>query len=184
MTRHAFSFKSIVTSLVLAVGISGPAAAETVDEMFEALQDADPAEAQRIGERIYTEWSKSGSPTIDLLLQRAEDALEAENPQAAVEHLTAAIDHAPDFQQAYAYRAFAYYLMGYFGPALDDLARALEMEPRDYEAMFLFAVMLEEMGDPEGALEVLHKVLALNPHANFAPGVAARLEQALEGTTL
>jgi len=184
MTQHPPWFKSIVTSLVLAVGFSLPAAAETVDEMFEALQDADPAEAARISERIYVEWSKSGSAVVDLLIQRADDALMAEDAQAAIEHATAAIDHAPDFQQAYAYRAVAYYILGYAGPALDDLAVALRMEPRDYEALFLFGAILEEIGRPEDALEVYRQVLALNPHMEFAPGAAARLEAELEGQAL
>ena len=135
MTSVAHPFKCIVAAFGLAVGFSLPLAAETLDEMFEALAVAGPEEAQRIEDRIVTAWSKSGSASMDLLLQRGSDALDAGEYQAAVEHFTAAIDHSPDFAEAYHGRATAYYLLDYYGPALDDLRQALVLEPRHFGAL-------------------------------------------------
>ncbi|WP_440227336.1 hypothetical protein, partial [Escherichia coli] len=80
-------------------------------------------------------WSQSGSPAVDLLLRRGQDALEAGAPEVAVEHFTAAIDHAPAFAEGYAGRAAAYYLTGRVGPAIDDLRAALVLEPRHIAAL-------------------------------------------------
>ena len=41
----------------------------------------DAGEAGRIEAEIWIEWSKSGSPAMDLLLQRGEDAMELGNFQ-------------------------------------------------------------------------------------------------------
>ena len=47
-----------------------------LDELFDRLKTADAAEAGRIEREIWIEWSKSGSPAMDLLLQRGRDAME------------------------------------------------------------------------------------------------------------
>ena len=83
------------------------------------------------------------SAAIDLLLRRGQDALEAGDAPAAIEHLTAAIDHAPDFAEAYAARAGAYYLTNRAGPAIDDLRQALVLNPHHWEALSGFAIVLE-----------------------------------------
>jgi len=76
-----------------------PAAAQTakLDELFAELSEADARRAARIEREIWAEWSKSGSPAMDLLLQRGRDALAEGDYALAIEHLTALTDHAPDF---------------------------------------------------------------------------------------
>jgi hypothetical protein len=56
--------------------------------------------AAGIEREIWNEWSKSGSPAMDLLLQRGRDAMEAGDMTAAIEHLTALVDHAPTLPKA------------------------------------------------------------------------------------
>ena len=43
-------------------------------DLFARLQTAGEEEAGRIETEIWIEWSKSGSPAMDLLLQRGRDA--------------------------------------------------------------------------------------------------------------
>ena len=181
MTHRAFFSKSTVTAFLVGVWISLPAAAETVDELFEKLQEAEQAEADRVAERIVGEWSKSGSAAIDLLLQRGTDALEEGEFATAVEHFTAAIDHDPGFTEAYHARATAYFLQDYYGPALDDLAHVIEANPRHFLAMNTFAVILEQLGRPEEALEVYGRVLALHPQAEEVGAAVDRLNATLDG---
>lgn len=179
-------FKYIVTALALAVGISAPCAAQTarLDELFEALREAEPEQAGRLEGQIRTEWSKSGSPAMDLLLKRGEDALEAGDAQAAAEHLTALIDHAPDFAEGYHARATAFYQLGLYGPALDDLRQTLVLNPRHFGALFGFGAILQELDRPEDALEVFRQIAEISPNSPELAEVIAALEIQLEGQAL
>lgn len=187
MGRHRHFFKSIVAAGLAAVWISAPALADQarLDELFAQLSAAESVDAgNRITREIRNEWSRSGSAAVDLLLQRGLDALEEGDFAVAVEHLTAAIDHAPDFAQAWHLRATAYYMTGDIGPALSDLGQALILEPRHFGAMQGVAVLLEEMGRRDEALAVFRAVLAIHPTAPDIQGAIGRLERALEGQDL
>jgi tetratricopeptide (TPR) repeat protein len=142
MRALTIHFKCIVAAVVMAVGFSLPAAADEakLDDLFRQLSTAETADAATlIQNEIFIEWSKSGSASVDLLLQRGQDAIEAGDPVLAAEHFTAAIDHAPDFAEAYHGRATAYYMSGRIGPALDDLRQTLILNPRHFGAMRGFA---------------------------------------------
>lgn len=186
----ARDFKPVVTAFAVAVWISGPAGPvhaelSRMDDLFNQLATAESADAgARVAAAISTEWSKSGSPAIDLLLSRGRDALEAGENGAAVEHLTAAIDFAPDFAEAYHLRATAYYHLDLIGPALADLGRALELEPRHFGAMQGIGVLLEQMDRPERALDVFRAVLAIHPTDPDIAQAVERLTRQIEGDAI
>lgn len=185
------SFKCTVAAALAAVGISLPgvlwaqADPDKVADLLNQLATAEsPAAAARVAEALRTEWSKSGSAAIDLLLRRGNDAMEAGEFETAANHFTAAIDHDPAFPEAWAARASAYYSLGLIGPALDDLRQALVLNPSHFEVLTGFAVMLEEMGRPAEALEVFRQAQAINPQDELISGAVARIERDLEGTAL
>lgn len=188
MTSLDHPFKCTVAALLIAVGFSLPGQAsaqvETLDELFAALADAPEDEARRIENRIVSQWEKSGSAAMDLLLQRGSDALEAGELDAAAEHFSAAIDHSPDFAEAYHGRATAYFLLDYYGPALDDLRQTLVLEPRHFGALRGFAIILETIGQDQEALEVYRRIMDIHPHLEQARPSMERLEEKLRGQTL
>lgn len=162
------------------------AAQDTPDMNALFAQLADPAgEGWRIAESdILREWSRSGSPAMDLLLKRGEEALDQGDTATAIGHLTALTDHAPEFPAGYQTRAAAYATAGQFGPALADLARTLQLEPRHFAALTQLGVMLEESGDDARALEAYRQSLNIHPHQQEAIDGVARLEQKQSGTPL
>ncbi len=135
-----------------------------VNRLLLELQEAEPAAAQRIAKEIELEWSQSGSPAMDLLLKRGRDALEGGDAQAAIGHLTALTDHAPDFAEGWHTRAIAFANAGLYGPALEDLERALLLNPKNYNAMTSLGAVLIEVNRPEMAHEIFSKVLTIHPH--------------------
>ncbi len=155
-----------------------------MDLLFERLQQAEPQEVERIEGQIITEFGKSGSPAMDLLRRRGEEALEAGEFGIAVEHFTALVDHAPAFAEGYHGRATAYYNLGLYGPAIDDLRETLVLEPRHFGAMIGVAVILEELERPDDALEVWQQVEALMPNDPEVAEVIARLQTQMTGETL
>lgn len=155
-----------------------------MDRLFAQL--ARPGnDAWRIAETdILREWSKSGSPAMDLLLKRGEEALDMGDLDAAIGHLTALTDHAPDFAAGWQARAAAFAAAGYFGPAAADLARTLKLEPRHFAALTQLGVILEEMEDYEGALAAYRESLKIHPHQQEALDGVARLEKQQTGTDI
>ena len=155
-----------------------------LDGLFERLKTADAAEAGRIEREIWIEWSKSGSPAEDLLLQRGTDAMNLGDYPAAIEHFTAIIDQDPDFAEAWNARATAYYMAGEFGPSVADIGHVLTLNPRHFGALSGLAMILEESGKPERALEVYKAALAIHPHLQGAIEAVERLETEAEGQEL
>lgn len=154
------------------------------DDLFSRLAEPQ-GEGWRIAESdILREWSKSGSASMDLLLKRGEDALDLGDISTAIGHLTALTDHAPDFAAGFQARADAYYAAGAFGPAIADLGRALELEPRQFQALTQLAAILEEMGQDDRALAAYRQSLTIHPHQQEAIDGAARLERKALGTNI
>ncbi|WP_299154822.1 tetratricopeptide repeat protein [uncultured Tateyamaria sp.] len=167
----------VVTALLLTVGNSLPAGAQSsLEEMKEALRTAEPAEAMRLTREIERVWAQSGSTALDMLLRRGRDAMEDEDPDIAIEHLTAVTDHAPDFAEGWHARATAYYMKGLYGPALDDLQRALILNPDNYNAIFGLGVMLQEFGDFIRARSAFEQVLDLHPNHENATKALEQLK--------
>lgn len=163
-----------------------PALAEEarLDELFAALKTADESSWEAIEDRIWAEWSESGSAAMNLLLERGRSAMAADAPQAAVEHLTALVENAPDFAEGWNARATAYFQLGLYGPALADIARALALEPRHFGALSGLAVILEETGALERAARVYGAALAIHPRRPDLREALDRLEAELRGKSI
>ncbi|WP_339929791.1 tetratricopeptide repeat protein [Yoonia sp. 208BN28-4] len=155
-----------------------------LDDLFQELLEADEQTHSRIADRISGQWERSGSAAIDLLYRRGTDALEENEPGIAAEHLTAALDHDPTFAEGYHARASAYYALGMVGPALDDLRQTLVLEPRHFDAMFGFGVLLEELERYEDAAEVYRRIQEIYPLDPEAAAGLERISLQLEGQSL
>ena len=145
--------------------------------MLEALKSAEPAEATRLTREIERLWDLSGSTTVDLLLRRGREAMEDEDLDAAIAHLTAVTDHAPDFAEGWHARATAFYMKDLFGPALADLEKALALNPDNYNAMFGLGVMFQEFGDYARAEQAFRHVLDLHPYHENATTALDQLKR-------
>lgn len=177
--------KLIVGAVALTVmySLPRPAQAETVDEMFERLQQPS-VNSEAVEGRIQDEWSKSGSPSMDLLLQRGRAAMEAQDWPSAIGFFTALTDHAPEFAEGWNARATAYYHAGMIGPALADIRTTLRLNPRHFGALSGLALILEDLGHPEDAIEVWHQVERLTPYRATVKEAIERLDKELTGETL
>ncbi|PVA07109.1 hypothetical protein [Thalassorhabdomicrobium marinisediminis] len=175
-----------LTALLAGVGFSTPLYADEarVDQLFEQLRAAPPEEVDRLQNRILDEWRRSGSPAMDLLLRRGEDALEEGDAARAVEHFSALVDHAPTFAEGYNGRAAAFYQLELYGPAIDDLRQVLVLEPRHFGALTGVAVVLEELDRFDDALEVWQQIASYAPADPEVLAVIERLENRLQGQSL
>ncbi|TGD66342.1 tetratricopeptide repeat protein [Tabrizicola sp. WMC-M-20] len=185
MKVHRRFLNPTVAALVAVFLLATPAVAdEPLDGLFDKLKSADARAAARLEREIWNEWSKSGSPAMDLLLQRGRDALATGNTGEAIDHLTALTDHAPDFAEGWNARATAYYQAGQFGPSISDIARALTLNGRHFGAMAGLGAMYEELDNPQKALEVYRAALAIHPNLRGVSEAVERLEAKVAGTDL
>lgn len=176
----------IVTAFVLVFLSCQQIAAQTskLDDLFDRLQTATQTESERITSEIWIEWSKSGSPAMDLLLERGRDAMAQGYPEIAIQHLTALIDHAPEFAEGWNARATAYYQTGNLGPSVADIGHVLTLNPRHFGALSGLGAILEELEKPKQALEAYRAALAINPHAAGVKDAIARIEVSMQGIDL
>lgn len=187
MSAILSSIKHVATATAMLVMFSLPAGAQDLtdeSQLLAQLADASREEAIGLDRQLQALWSKSGSASMDLLLQRGRDALEAEDIPAAIEHLTALTDHAPGFAEGWHTRAQAYYQAELFGPALADLERALALNPNNYDAIRGLAAMFEVFGDPKRAYQAYERVLAIHPHHDDVIKAVERLRPEVEGEAL
>lgn len=156
----------------------------SVADLLEQLKSADAVQGKKIARDIKRKWAISGSASADFLLKRGRDALRAKKVDAAIEHLTALTDHAPDFAEGWHSRASAYYQKNLYGPAIEDLGRALTLNPSHFDAMQGLGAIFEQLGDPTRAYEVYEQVLAIHPHHADVLEAMERLEAKVKGPTL
>ncbi len=155
-----------------------------LDTLFAALAQADQPGWEQIEDQIWEEWSETGSPTLDLLLQRGREAMSDGDSAAALEHFSALVENAPDFAEGYNARATAFFEADLFGPSLSDIVRTLSLEPRHFGALAGLGVILEETGDAPRALEAYRAARAIHPHRPDLREAVERLEAELQGTEI
>lgn len=186
MTTLTHLIKRTVTAFVVTFTLTGPSLAQetALDSLFQELSEAGEGNHTRVADRVIARFEKSGSPAMDLLLRRGGDALEEGDDRAAIEHLTALVDHAPDFAEGYHRRATAYFRVGLMGPALDDLRQTLVLNPRHFRAMFGVGILMEELGQRDEAIAAYEAVLEVYPLEPDATDALARIALEIEGQAI
>ena len=186
MTRFLPLFKPAVTAILMITAVPAFAQTKEVDlpDLLAQLADPDTRNWQQVERQIRTEWSRSGSSAMDLLMQRGEKALEDEDYDAAFEHFSALTDHAPDFAEGWNGRATALFHKELYGPAMEDIGKTLAINPKHFGALTGLAVILQSVGMYEEALEAWYMVEAMHPHRPEMQEAIKALEAQVAGTAL
>lgn len=174
----------LLAVVFLVMPVTGMADEATLDSLFAELQDPANEDWEATEQEIWQEWSRSGSRAMDLLLERGRDAMAAGNYEAAVEHLSALIEHAPEFAEGWNARATAFFLMEQYGLSVADIQQTLALNPRHFGAMSGLGSILERTGRLKDALAVHTKALQVHPHQPGVIEAVERLRAEIGGTTL
>ncbi len=154
---------------------------ETLDELLARLADPDEPDWEKVQEQIVRIWSRSGSDSMDLLLSRGREAMREGDLVKALHHLSALVDHAPEFAEGWNARATAFFMHGDYGQSLADIERVLALEPRHFGALTGLGLILDQLDEDEAALKVYRETLKLNPHIDRIREAAERLAPAIDG---
>ncbi len=167
------NIKTVITaSVIILVGffsVLSEAKSDTeLDALYGALAQAKPEAAAGIERDIIRLWELSGSESIDFLYKKGDDALEAKDFKAAVDHFSAVIEFAPDFAMGWYGRSRAYANLGYDGPALADLEQALARDPQNFFVILGLGQLFKSLGRPDLALKACDQALLVHPHFSAA----------------
>lgn len=177
----------IVLALQIAVPVTGTefqTPEERLEVRLDALQSATPDAAEPLVDEILALWATSGSHTTDLLMDRGETAMAAENPDIAARMFNHVTQLQPDYAEGWLRSAQVAFAQQDWSYALEALNRALELEPRRFDAYFLLGSTLERAEQPEAALEAYQEALAIYPAYELAGRAAARIRAQLAGRSL
>lgn len=175
--------KPLLAALLILIAPAAHAAPS--EEMFAKLKAAtEEAEAADIAADIWATWLESGSPTVDLLMQRVMESFAVEDTDTAHELLDRVILLKPDYAEAYHRRAGLFLAEENYPEAFRDLNEALKLEPRHFGAWLGMGVMLENLGGTKEALVSYREALEIYPLMPQARAAAGRLTRAAEGQEL
>jgi tetratricopeptide (TPR) repeat protein len=151
-------------------------------QLYEQLPKARDAQAAApIIEAIEDLWRLSGSPTVDLLMSRAERLAKEQDLDLALKIIDATVDIAPDEAEAWHLRAKVHYLRKDYELAIADLRRALDRDPLHYGANNDLGVALEAIGAKKEALQAYRKAIAVNPFLGETKRAVEELRREVEG---
>ncbi|WBU64493.1 tetratricopeptide repeat protein [Paracoccus aerodenitrificans] len=184
MSLHTTIFHSAVTAFATLTLSAQVFAAPADPALFETLAEKNGDAWMEAETQILNRWSDTGSEALNMIQTRGETALDEGDFVAAIGHLTALVDHAPDHAMGYQLRGLAFWLNGDFGPAAADLARSLELEPKQYLALSQLGAMLEELGNTQAATDALNRSLEIHPHQQDVIDAVSRLDAEDNGTDI
>jgi len=146
-----------------------------LDALFAQLHKAGSSDdAKPIEKIILTHFLQSGSASVDLLMSHADTLLGASDPGTAVKILDAVTQIAPGYAEGWHQRGKLEMQAGHDEAAMVSLQKAVNLNPREFEALVELGDMLAQYGAKPAALASYKKALALDPHFE---GLDRRVEQ-------
>lgn len=144
-------------------GEAGPAT-RGLDPLFDALKAApDEASARVIEDRIWRLWMHAPDRRTEDLVRRAMEKRRVYDFAGAKALLDEAAAGAPAYAEVYNQRGFVLFLQEDYDAALEDVDRAITLEPRHFAAMAGRALILMRQGRHRLAQKQLREAVAINP---------------------
>ena len=163
-------------------GADTPVAQQQLNALFASLAKAgSEEEAKPIEDEIVGLFLLSGSPSIDLLMSRAAEALQSGDAATAKQLFDSVAGIAPDYAEGWHQKGRLEAVAGNDKAAIESLERAVALNPRQFQALAELGGMLEEYGDKSGALEVYKKAHALDPSLDDVARHVRELTRDVEG---
>ena len=158
---------------------------KVLNELYTRLASAeDDNSAKMLAGAIEQMWLYSGSDTVNLLMERAIQALGKEDRSLALKLLDAVIGLAPDYAEGWNRRAYVLFLDNDYSASVADLKQVLRLDPNHFKAIDGLGHILREVGDKAGALMTYRYLLKVNPYADGAKDVLKDLEKEVQGDEL
>lgn len=158
---------------------------QAVDDLFAQMRAADnAANAEAAEMQLFAEISKSGSPSIDLLMVEAMTDNQNGDLQTAYETLQTITQSAPMFAEGFNQKANVEYQLELKDDAFVDLQKTVALEPRHFAAWAGLGAIYEERGDYKNALNAYKNSAYYNPNYDEATRGIFRIETLTKGVIM
>ncbi len=163
-------------------GLAAVDSGKHLDDLYAQLKrEPNERAALLIAARIRDSWNQSGSATIDLLMQWADDAMKDKKFGVALDFLDQVTILAPRYAEGWNRRATVHYMMEDYAKSMADIDRTLVLEPRHFGALAGMAAIFKAYGDDELALETYRHILEIYPMMRDAQNAYVELTEELSG---
>jgi tetratricopeptide (TPR) repeat protein len=153
-----------------------------LDQLFAKLKETqDRAEATALDQAIGTIFARTGSPTIDLMMDWAMEETARNQRGRARDYLDTILTLDPNHAEAYFRRAQLSLVARDTAKAVADLERAIALEPRHYGALVVLGSIMRELQRDREALAAFRAALDLNPHIVGARRLVEQLGERVDG---
>lgn len=157
-------------------------AEKRLTELFVRLKKTrNSRAAKRIADEIWGEWFRSGSASIDLMMEWSNDAVAKEQFNVALDFLDQIVTLSPEYAEGWNRRATLHYNMLNFNKSMADIQKVLALEPRHFGALSGMATILERNGKKKAALAAWQRALDVYPAMQSGQAALIRLSDELEG---
>ncbi len=161
---------------------SGEKQHNRIDALFGQLKrERNEKAAERIASRIWEEWSRSGSASIDLMMGWSKNAIDSKKFDVALDFLDQVVTMRPDYAEGWNRRATVHFMMHNYAKSMSDIGHTLEIEPRHFGALSGMGQIMKTTGRDELALQAWQRVLDVYPMMRSAQNEVATLSEELAG---
>ncbi len=169
---------ALAALVVFAAAPAGAAQDARLDPLFEKLKAAsDAREAQIYENAIWRVWLEPEDGAINSLMRLGLDAQNRGDMFGAFAVYDAITGLKPDYAEGWNRRATVLFLLDRLDESRKDAEKTLELEPRHFGALSGLGMIAMRQNQPDKALEVLEKALALNPHMANVRGQVEQLRK-------
>ncbi len=146
---------------VLALGLVGNFSSNSI--LATALTDCDKTVALLAESALCNIWRRDGDAEDQLALQNLIRMNAEGNPLKVVTYASLQLEKTPRFAEIWFQRASAWFALGEFEFALEDLEKTLDLNPFHFNAYVMLGYVQMELGHVALALHAFRNALDINP---------------------
>jgi len=145
---------------------------EDTQRLAARLRDDSPLVRVTAEQGLWVLWGRSGDASIDGLLVRGIEEMQAGGHEEAIATFSEVIRRRPDFAEGWNKRATAHFLAGNLEASAADCDEVLKRNPQHFGALSGYGLIRFRLEDFENAIAWWERALAVNPNME---GVAANI---------
>ena len=159
----------IAWSITVTTGLYADQSDERLDGLFEQLSRAsDPAALRATENRIWEIWLEHTNEDVERLLTLGTEAMNRRQFPEALLIFSQIVENFPDFAEGWNKRATLFYLVGNTDASIEDIKKALELEPRHFGALSGLGLVYLQQGKLALAEEAFLQLIAVHPNSPSA----------------
>jgi len=154
--------------------------ADAADAVLPRLHDEEPVLRNVALSTVWQMWGRTGDKEIDTLYGDGTAEMKEGNVLEAIRIFSDIIAKRPAFAEAWNKRATLYFMIGQYELSMQDCEEVLQRMPNHFGALSGYAQMLAERDQPEKALDLMQRAVAVNPNMVNADLLMADLRRRID----